>query len=165
MPNITKLKLRDIDTNSCCHYLLKRNNYIDIAEFTVIQCTHIKTTKALFSSKKTKQKSNKSYLMFDEEFIYIIKNKEISKQNKFLRKVKDKIRFKHIANISLKNAEVFQIEIAIETYANDYYLIDENEKANTFTLLIDKEDLSMFLEFVSFYIKKEKINNNINVNK
>ena len=103
--------------------------------------------------------------MFDEEFIYIIKNKEISKQNKFLRKVKDKIRFKHIANISLKNAEVFQIEIAIETYANDYYLIDENEKANTFTLLIDKEDLSMFLEFVSFYIKKEKINNNINVNK
>ena len=157
-----QLKLRDIDTNSYCHYILKKNNYIDIAEVKVIHCTHIKNKKALFSSKKTKQKSNKSYLMFDEEFIYIIKDKEISKQNKFLRKVKDKIRFKHISNISLKTFDTFHIEVTIETYANDYYLIDETEKANTFTLLISKDDLSTFNDFISFYIKKEKIKNNIN---
>ena len=87
VPNFEFLKLRDLDIDSYSHVFLKKNQFIDINEYKVIQCIYLKTKKNFFSKKKLKL--NKGFVLFDEGHIYVIRDKEFLKQNKFLKKVKD----------------------------------------------------------------------------
>lgn len=157
VPNFEFLKLRDLDIDSYSHVFLKKNQFIDINEYKVIQCYYLKIKKNFFSKMKLKQ--NKGFVLFDEGNIYVIRDKEFSKQNIFLKKVKDCIKLKLVLCVIIERSGKSWIEISIEYYANDVFLINEKERLIRKKFLFSEEKASIFINLISFYINQEQIKN------
>lgn len=157
VPNFEFLKLRDLDIDSYSHVFLKKNQFIDINEYKVLQCYYLKIKKNFFS--KTKLKQNKGFVLFDEGNIYVLRDKEFSKQNIFLKKVKDCIKLKLVLCVTIESSGKSWIEISIEYYANDVFLINEKEQSIKKNFIFSEENASIFINLISFYINQEQIKN------
>ena len=51
------------------------------------------------------------------------------------------------------------IEISIEYYANDVFLINEKEQSIKKNFIFSEENASIFINLISFYINQEQIKN------
>jgi hypothetical protein len=95
----------EIDQNTICHRIYNKGAYIDLSEIITTKFVKIKPKKNLLSiiGISNKKSIEKNYLaLFNENYIYFMKDIEVNKSNKLIRKIGNKYNIKLLYNASFK---------------------------------------------------------------
>lgn len=151
--NEIKNDIANMEMNSIrfCHRLRKKGTFINIDEVDYFNIKRMKRKKNIFS--KIGLVDDDYYpaeflLFFEEQFIYFIKDVEVDKKNKKIRKVGSHYSFFQISNVQFEedidNQTIVRIEMIKLDQTNSYF---------TKEFFIDTSLVPKLTQYISFYFK------------
>ena len=145
-----KKDMKDINSNNFCHRVRKKGSLVNIDEIEYFNITRMKRKKTIFAKMGL---SDDDYypadflLFFEEQFIYFIKDVEVDKKNKKIRKIGSHYSFFQISNIQFEedidNQTIVRIEM-INLEQNSYFSKE---------FFIDSSIVPKLTQYISFYFK------------
>ena len=140
----------DINSNNFCHRVRKKGSLVNIDEIEYFNITRMKRKKTIFAKMGL---SDDDYypadflMFFEEQFIYFIKDVEVDKKNKKIRKIGSHYSFFQISNIQFEedidNQTIVRIEM-INLEQNSYFSKE---------FFIDSSIVPKLTQYISFYFK------------
>lgn len=145
-----KKDIKDINSNNFCHRVRKKGSLVNIDEIEYFNITRMKRKKTIFAKMGL---SDDDYypadflMFFEEQFIYFIKDVEVDKKNKKIRKIGSHYSFFQISNIQFEedidNQTIVRIEM-INLEQNSYFSKE---------FFIDSSIVPKLTQYISFYFK------------
>lgn len=145
-----KKEMKDINSNNFCHRVRKKGSLVNIDEIEYFNITRMKRKKTIFAKMGL---SDDDYypadflMFFEEQFIYFIKDVEVDKKNKKIRKIGSHYSFFQISNIQFEedidNQTIVRIEM-INLEQNSYFSKE---------FFIDSSIVPKLTQYISFYFK------------
>ena len=145
-----KKDMKDINSNNFCHRVRKKGSLVNIDEIEYFNITRMKRKKTIFAKMGL---SDDDYypadflMFFEEQFIYFIKDVEVDKKNKKIRKIGSHYSFFQISNIQFEedidNQTIVRIEM-INLEQNSYFSKE---------FFIDSSIVPKLTQYISFYFK------------
>ena len=145
-----KKDIQDINSNNFCHRVRKKGSLVNIDEIEYFNITRMKRKKTIFAKMGL---SDDDYypadflMFFEEQFIYFIKDVEVDKKNKKIRKIGSHYSFFQISNIQFEedidNQTIVRIEM-INLEQNSYFSKE---------FFIDSSIVPKLTKYISFYFK------------
>lgn len=145
-----KKDIKDINSNNFCHRVRKKGSLVNIDEIEYFNITRMKRKKTIFAKMGL---SDDDYypadflMFFEEKFIYFIKDVEVDKKNKKIRKIGSHYSFFQISNIQFEedidNQTIVRIEM-INLEQNSYFSKE---------FFIDSSIVPKLTQYISFYFK------------
>ena len=145
-----KKDIKDINSNNFCHRVRKKGSLVNIDEIEYFNITRMKRKKTIFAKMGL---SDDDYypadflMFFEEQFIYFIKDVEVDKKNKKIRKIGSHNSFFQISNIQFEedidNQTIVRIEM-INLEQNSYFSKE---------FFIDSSIVPKLTQYISFYFK------------
>ena len=145
-----KKDMKDINSNNFCHRVRKKGSLVNIDEIEYFNITRMKRKKTIFAKMGL---SDDDYypadflMFFEEKFIYFIKDVEVDKKNKKIRKIGSHYSFFQISNIQFEedidNQTIVRIEM-INLEQNSYFSKE---------FFIDSSIVPKLTQYISFYFK------------
>lgn len=145
-----KKEMKDINSNNFCHRVRKKGSLVNIDEIEYFNITRMKRKKTIFAKMGL---SDDDYypadflMFFEEQFIYFIKDVEVDKKNKRIRKIGSHYSFFQISNIQFEedidNQTIVRIEM-INLEQNSYFSKE---------FFIDSSIVPKLTQYISFYFK------------
>ena len=145
-----KKDIKDINSNHFCHRVRKKGSLVNIDEIEYFNITRMKRKKTIFAKMGL---SDDDYypadflMFFEEQFIYFIKDVEVDKKNKKIRKIGSHYSFFQISNIQFEedidNQTIVRIEM-INLEQNSYFSKE---------FFIDSSIVPKLTQYISFYFK------------
>lgn len=145
-----KKEIKDINSNNFCHRVRKKGSLVNIDEIEYFNITRMKRKKTIFAKMGL---SDDDYypadflMFFEEQFIYFIKDVEVDKKNKKIRKIGSHYSFFQISNIQFEedidNQTIVRIEM-INLEQNSYFSKE---------FFIDSSIVPKLTQYISFYFK------------
>ena len=145
-----KKDIKDINSNNFCHRVRKKGSLVNIDAIEYFNITRMKRKKTIFAKMGL---SDDDYypadflMFFEEQFIYFIKDVEVDKKNKKIRKIGSHYSFFQISNIQFEedidNQTIVRIEM-INLEQNSYFSKE---------FFIDSSIVPKLTQYISFYFK------------
>ena len=145
-----KKDIKDINSNNFCHRVRKKGSLVNIDEIEYFNITRMKRKKTIFAKMGL---SDDDYypadflMFFEEQFIYFIKDVEVDKKNKKIRKIGSHYSFFQISNIQFEedidNQTIVRIEM-INLEQNSYFSKE---------FFIDSSIVPKLTQYICFYFK------------
>lgn len=130
VPDITKM---NDDKTSICHFIYFDGEDIDISNKKVLECYEQKSNIVLIK----KFSKSKKLVFFEEQFLYILSDLKVNKDNENIRRLSKKYDLCRLCEIEAKE-ENNKFLFILKFIRNDYfdkiskYLIFEQDEGNTF---------------------------------
>ena len=139
----------EINSNNFCHRIRKKGSIVNIDEVDYFKITRMKRKKTIFAKMGLSDDDyypTEFLMFFEEQFIYFIKDVEVDKKNKKLRKIGSHYSFFQVSNIQFEEDIDNQTIVRIE-------MIKEENSYFSKEFFIDSSLVPKLTQYISFCFK------------
>lgn len=150
----------DLEVHTTCHQLYTKESYIDLEGLAYVKFHKMKpanTANKIFSMigfNKTKMKEEPYIALFDENFIYILKDIKIDSTNDFIKRAKNHYNIKNTTSVDVRKLENGQTKISIVFTLNKSF---DNYLSKIKEFYFDKGEEKKFLKLLKIFFKRLKL--------